>query len=255
MFSDYHVHSRFSFDSETPIEDNIAKALELNMKQICITDHHEFYWPNTAEDATIDVKEYFSSIMELKEKYKNKIDILTGVELGLAEGIGELCHNFIKDNPFDFVIGSCHLVEGGDPWHSEFWVGKDDRKVFETYFTEMLSILKNYHYMDTLGHLDFVTRYSPNRDANYSYFDYTDIIDSILRILIEKDIKLEINTNNISKGFSYPNPHTDIIKRYTELGGRYVTIGSDAHVASYIGSHFNVAEDIVRKYGLKVYTV
>lgn len=263
MFSDYHVHSSFSFDSEASVEENIKKAIELNMKQLCITDHHEFYWPNPKEDATIDIDTYFSTLSLLKEKYKNQIDLLIGVELGLTDskGLGlsydanKMCYDFIKKHSFDFVIGSCHLVEGRDPWHKEFWNGKDDRQVFEQYFTEMLSILKDFHFMDTLGHLDFVARYSPNGIKNYSYFDYSDLFDEILKILIENDIKLEINTNNILKGFDFPNPHPDIIKRYTELGGRYVTIGSDAHNTKHIGSNFKIAEDIVNKFNLKVYTV
>ena len=44
-------------------------------------------------------------------------------------------------------------------------------------------------------------------------------------MIIENDIKLEINTSNFSKGFDFPNPHTDIIRRYKELGGLYVTVG------------------------------
>ena len=66
-------------------------------------------------------------------------------------------------------------------------------------------------------------------------------------MIIENDIKLEINTSNFSKGFDFPNPHTDIIRRYKELGGLYVTVGSDAHKAQFVGSGFDLVEKIVEK--------
>ena len=91
-------------------------------------------------------------------------------------------------------------------------------------------------------------RYSPNKDANYCVFDYMDVIDEILKFIITHYIKLEINTAGLAKGLDFPNPHTDIIKRYTELGGKYVTIGSDAHKACDIGFGFNKIEDIVNRF-------
>ena len=107
--------------------------------------------------------------------------------------------------------------------------------------------------VNTLGHLDYIVRYSPNRDNNYSVADYIDVIDEILKMIIENDIKLEINTSNFSKGFDFPNPHTDIIRRYKELGGLYVTVGSDAHKAQFVGSGFDLVEKIVEKYKLKIF--
>ena len=102
--------------------------------------------------------------------------------------------------------------------------------------------------------MDYIVRYSPNKDSNYSVFDYQDIIDEILKLIINKNIKLEINTSNLAKGFHFTNPHTDIIKRYQELGGEYVTVGSDAHKAQNIGYGFDIAKEIIEKYDLKVYT-
>lgn len=151
-----------------------------------------------------------------------------------------------------------------DPYYAEFWEGKNDRDCFELYFKTLLDSLKFFigrntcttpHTVNTLGHLDYIVRYSPNKDNNYSVADYIDVIDEILKMIIENDIKLEINTSNFSKGFDFPNPHTDIIRRYKELGGLYVTVGSDAHKAQFIGSGFDLVEKIVEKYKLKVFTI
>ena len=142
-----------------------------------------------------------------------------------------------------------------DPYYTDFWKNRQDRDAFELYFKTLLEGLLEFSQIDTLGHLDYVVRYSPNRNSNYSPRDYQDVIDEILKFIIEKDIKLEINTSNLSKGFDFFNPHTDIIKRYKELGGKYVTLGSDAHKAEYIGYGFDKAYEIANSFDLKIFTL
>lgn len=171
------------------------------------------------------------------------------------KGTGTQCLELINASAFDFIIGSCHIVDNMDPYYTDFWKNRQDRDAFELYFKTLLEGLLEFSQIDTLGHLDYVVRYSPNRDSNYSPRDYQDVIDEILKFIIEKDIKLEINTSNLSKGFDFFNPHTDIIKRYKELGGKYVTLGSDAHKAEYIGYGFDKAYEIANYFDLKIFTL
>lgn len=253
MFSDYHIHSGFSFDSDETLDNIITKAISLGMKQVAITDHQDFNWPVSGESPSINMEEYTSAINHAKEKYSNQIQILKGIELGLMKGTKSQCQNLIYSNAFDFVIGSCHIVDDMDPYYSEFWKVRNDRDAFELYFKSLLEGLQMFDCIDTLGHMDYIVRYSPNKDSNYSVADYSDLIDEILKLIISKDIKLEINTANLAKGFAFPNPHTDIIKRYKELGGEYVTVGSDAHKACDIGYGFDKVKEIIDKYHLKIF--
>lgn len=255
MYSDYHVHSRFSFDSDESPDTIIKRASKLHMSQICFTDHQDYNWPVEGEAPLLDMEEYISTLAWLREKYSHSIQVLTGIELGLMKGNESLCSNLLNLYHFDFVIGSCHIVDGMDPYYSNFWGNRRDRDAFELYFNTLINALKTFNTIDTLGHLDYIVRYSPNKDKNYSFFDYQDIIDEILKFIIGRNIKLEINTSNLAKGFHFPNPHTDIIKRYRELGGEYVTVGSDAHKAEYIGFGFDTVEEIIRKLNLKVFTI
>ena len=255
MFSDYHVHSGFSFDSDETLDNIITKAISLGMKQIAITDHQDFNWPVPGESPSIPVADYFSAIDSAREKHAGQIHILKGIELGLMNGTKTQCQNLIASNAFDFVIGSCHIVDNMDPYYTEFWKERKDRAAFELYFHTLLDGLKMFDSIDTLGHMDYIVRYSPNKDTNYSAADYTDVIDEILNFIINKNIKLEINTANLAKGFTFPNPHTDIIKRYKELGGEYVTVGSDAHKACDIGYGFDKIREITDKYCLKIFTI
>lgn len=255
MYSDYHVHSRFSFDSDENPENIIKQAIKLNMKQICFTDHQDYNWPIDGETPLLNIEEYTSALSDLKEQYRDHIQVLTGIELGLMKGNESLCQELLLGNNFDYVIGSCHIVDGMDPYYSNFWKGRSDRDAFELYFKTLLDALKGFSNINTLGHLDYIVRYSPNKDSNYSVLDYKDVIDEILKFIINKEINLEINTSNFAKGFNYPNPHTGIIKRYKELGGESVAIGSDAHKAVNIGYGFDKVKEIVNEIGLNVFNL
>lgn len=255
MYSDYHVHSNFSFDCEEDFNHIISHALSLGMKQIAITDHQDYGWPVPGESPLIDFSKYDTTLTSLKKKYEGQIQILKGIELGLMKGTQSQCRNLFHSSMFDFVIGSCHIVDGMDPYYTKFWENRKDRDAFECYFYTLLEALKEFHQIDALGHLDYIVRYSPNKDSNYSCFDYSDIIDEILKFIIEHEIKLEINTANLRKGFTFPNPHTDIVKRYAELGGCLVTVGSDAHKASDIGYGFDSIKNMIDKYCLEIFEV
>ena len=95
----------------------------------------------------------------------------------------------------------------------------------------------------------------PNKDKFYSYETYKDIVDSILSYLIENEKGIEVNTAGLVKGLSNPNPCRDIIKRYRELGGDIITIGSDSHTPDTLGAHFDKAAEILTDCGFKYYCV
>ena len=253
MYSDYHVHSRFSFDSDEEPKIMIQKAISLGMKQICFTDHQDYNWPVKGETPLLNFKDYFGTLSSLKEQYSDSIEVLIGVELGLVEGTEDLCRKLVSEYPFDFIIGSCHVVDNMDPYYPDFWENRGSRKAMELYFQTLYRGLKAFHQIDALGHFDYIVRYNPDKSFHYNVLDYRDLIDTILELMISKDIKLEINTAGLANGYDFPNPHTDIIRRYRELGGMEVTIGSDAHKAPQIGYAFEKAAGLAHRFGLKIY--
>lgn len=108
---------------------------------------------------------------------------------------------------------------------------------------------------DVYGHIDYVVRYGPNKNANYSYQKYADIIDEILKALIIKGKGIEINTGGFKYGLGHPNPAEDIIKRYHELGGEIITIGADAHQPEHVAFDFEKVPSILKEAGFTHYTV
>ena len=82
-----------------------------------------------------------------------------------------------------------------------------------------------------------------------------DYIDEILSLLIEKDKALEINSAGLRKNLSTPNPDLFVIKRYKELGGSLITVGSDSHDSTNIAYGFNLVANLLLEAGFKHYNI
>lgn len=253
MIADCHLHSEFSFDSSTPVTAQIEKAISLGMKHMCFTDHMDMDFPKEGE-FFLETDAYVKKILEMKERYKDKIKICVGVELGLQTHLQQRLNDYIDQYPFDFVIGSMHLLHGEDPYYGAIFKRMGDEEAYREYFLETYKNLLAAPKIHTLGHLDYVVRYGKEKDKCYSYKKYADEIDAILQLLIEKGIALEVNTAGL-RMLGFTNPHQDIIKRYRELGGEMITIGSDGHLPEYLGYGFERLPEYLKACGFKYYIV
>ena len=265
---DCHIHSSFSSDSKTDPETQIQRAIELGMKGICFTDHIDREFPNEERSGLsfiFDLDEYFKELLPLKEKYADRLDIRTGVEIGLRNEeecrgrISGYYKEMLAAYPFDFVIGSTHCLEFTDPYYEEpYWTGKSVQEGFRTYFEAVLYNVNNYDF-DSLGHLDYLVRYVPkSKDwelGDYRVSDYLDILDEILKRLIETGRALEVNSAGLKYGLGFAHPKHEILKRYRELGGELITIGSDGHKPEHICYAFDEVADILKSLGFEHYAV
>ena len=256
MKADFHTHTDFSSDGEYSPEEIIEAAIEKGLKTICITDHHDIDFPKyiSATGFQLDFDAYFEKLKKLQEFYKEKIDIRIGVELGLQPHLSEECKAVVEKYPFDFVIGSIHIIDGKDPYYKEFFENITDEEGYRRTFEVTLETIQNVSSYDVLGHLDYVVRYGIHKDRDYSYAKYADLIDEILRLLIANGKGLEVNTGGWKNGLAFPNPHSDVVKRYKELGGEIITVGSDGHRPIHIGYDFHRIGAYLRECGFKFYT-
>lgn len=254
MLSDNHMHTYFSADSETMPEQMIKSAVNFGMESICITDHMDKDYYVDGIEWVYDLKEYFKELIELQEKYKEQICIRIGMECGMQVHLGDFYKEIIKDYPFDYIIGSVHNIGGKDPYYPEFFEGRSDKAAYRDMFQETIKNLQNFDEFDALGHLDYVVRYGKNKEKEYFYRDYADEIDEILRFLIVNGKGLEFNTAGWKYGLSFAHPHPDILKRYKELGGEIIVLGSDAHKPEHVGYDFQKAREYLCANGFKYCT-
>ena len=249
MFADIHLYSQYSFDSQELMENQVKRAVETGLPVMCFTDHIDWDFPIPEMIFDYDVDQYMEEIASLQERYSSRIRILKGVELGMQPQLGDRYRELLQKYPFDYAISSQHLVEKKDPYYPEIFEEYGDAGVFRKYFEETYENLQAFHDADTLGHLDYVVRYGQNGAGEYSFRRYGEIIDEILKLLIRHDIALEVNSAGIRKGLGFPNPHPDVIRRYRELGGKLITVGSDAHVSEDVGRDFPLLEQILKAAG------
>lgn len=259
IVSDYHLHTSFSGDSKAPMESMIEKGIELGLKHMCFTEHMDLdyvYAPGDPEAMfEVNTDSYLFDVIRYKEKYADKINLNFGIELGIQPHISRELAKYAKSYDFDFIIASSHLCNRKDPYYPSFYEGRDEEEAYREYFLSILDNLKAFSNFDVYGHLDYVVRYGPNKDANYSYDKYKDVLDKILLWLVDHEKGLEINTGGISYGLKELNPCTDILRRYKELGGEIITVGSDAHAPERIAQGFERAAEILTSCGFKYYTI
>lgn len=240
---DTHVHADFSVDAKLTIKEIIAYTQEENMG-IIITEHLDYSYPTNPLEFVFDPEEYFTKFSPYR-----KDKLLLGVELGLQY----VCHNdnrkVAKKYPFDMIIGSIHVASGMDVYDKKFYAGRTKKESYTDYLNNMLSCVKEYKEYDSLGHIDYICRYSPYTDTNLEINDDNqDIWRSIFMTLIHDEKALEVNTRRFSDKFAVERLRP-LYSLYKDLGGKLVTIGSDAHIKKNLAMNFSVAQDFINSFG------
>ena len=259
--ADCHMHSAFSADSEAPMETMILSAIDKGLDTICFTEHMDYdYPPQPGEpdslEFTVDMDAYVKKLFELKEKYCRHIEVLFGVEMGMMPYLGDRCRDFVKKYPFDFVIASTHLVNGRDPYYPKtYFDGISEEDGYRRYFETIIENMKAFTDFHTYGHIDYVVRYGPNQNKNYSYKKYRDILEPTLKYIIQSGKALEINTGGYKYGLGQPHPHLDVLQAFKSMGGELITIGADAHAPQHVAFDFARLESVLIDLDFKYYAV
>lgn len=249
IYYDYHMHCNFSGDSQTPMEDMIKKSIKLGLKEICFTDHVD-YDVITDPNIKIDYNKYFEDLNFYGKKYKEKITIKKGVEMGLQNQILDRCSNEIKVLDFDFVIASIHTINKLELFTGDFQKGKTQHQAYENYYKELLNIINLYDDYSVLGHLDLIKRYG-NYDTILQDDLFYDYLETILKKVIYSGKGIELNTSSFRYNLPDLTPSKNILKMYKDLGGEILTIGSDSHNPNQIAVKFDYIYDVIQNIGYK----
>lgn len=262
ILADCHMHSSFSTDSDSSMEDMIKEGIQKGLSTMCFTEHMDIDFPEVDDypDAPgkpfdLNTDSYLYELLRCKEKYKEQIRILFGVEIGMQPHLRRELAVYAKSHEFDYIIASQHLVDKMDPYYPVFWEHREEKAALKEYFETLYQDIKIFPNFDALGHLDYIIRYSATKDANYCFQDFQDCINPILQYLVDHEKALEINSGAIRHGLKDFNPGKEIIMQYKDLGGELITFGSDAHSPQYIATYFDRAADELKECGFKYYAV
>ena len=233
---DFHIHSSVSFDSDTPAIDIAKAAARAGLREICFTDHWDYLPHPTDKHDLFSLEEYSRAYDGLEVE---GLKIRRGVEIGLNDWNMPECRELLSKRNFDFVIGSVHYAGGTDPHYKEYWEGKSVETAYMLYLESELECLKLHDDFDVLGHITYVCK-SPNNPfhAPLHYSECREIADEILRLVIAKGKGIEINTSGVDRGVDLI-PSMDYVRRFRELGGEIITVGSDSHNDVRVGQYCN----------------
>lgn len=233
ILGDMHTHSRYSIDAKDSIESMCLSAINKGLKVLCITDHVD-HNPSDEGFNYFKVDEFILETDKLKKKFSNDLILLRGIEFSEPHIYMKELKN-LSTYDFDIILGSIHWISDEFVGQRELLESYPQEEVERRYYT-MVEQTVRYGNFDVMGHLDFPKRYYKNSKSSELY------INKILKLLIEKDIALEINTSTYRNGVNESMPSQSVVEKYIELGGRKLTVGSDSHSCADIGSDFSKVE-------------
>lgn len=250
---DYHVHTSFSADSEEPIESYLNRMAALGIDEFCVTEHmavnfHRGNW-------MVDLDAYGKKMAEVQEQgYAVKFGVEADVNCA-GEDVAELVGK-LSQCQFDFVLASSHCFEEADPFMEVFFMGKDPIDICRRYLTDWLVCLQRIDpkLFSCLAHVDYLAKgfgakYLPDGVFRYEYA--ADEMDALLRYAVSQGKCIEINTSSFQSLKGENPPALTWLRRYRELGGEYITLGSDAHNVGRFGENLELAAEAARKAGIR----
>lgn len=246
MYADYHLHSSFSDDSQTPMEDMVRRAIALGLDEICFTEHVDY---GVKTVLNCDYAAYLSGLSDMREKYRGQITIRAGIEFGVQlETIPEFTAAF-QSWPFDFVIYSCHQIGNKEFWRNEFQEGRTQEEYQTAYYAAIYDVMRQYKLYSVLGHLDMIKRYDPCGD--YPDEKILPLAEKIMRQAIADGKGIEVNTSTLRYGLPGTFPSRRLLELYHDLGGRILTIGSDSHDTAHLADLIPEVQGMLKEIGFR----
>lgn len=245
---DYHMHSYFSSDTNVEMKAMIESAIKKGFKQITFTDHIDYEYNSPEIQFDFDTVEYRKTIEAFREIYKDHIKINLGLEVGIQPHILDKCTALIKNTAPDFVIASLHNVEKKDLYLGEYYIGKTPEEALRYSFEELLEMLDRFQDFSVIGHIDIVKRYDEGVLALPKSI-FVEAVTPVLEKLIGMGKGIEVNTSGLRQGLGETLPSYEVLAKYRALGGKIITIGSDAHNPEDIGHSFIEVLEMLQSMG------
>lgn len=231
---DFHMHSRVSFDGHDTGLAMAQAAKAAGLKEICFTDHLDYDPLGKMGIMAFDTDTYDREYNGLEVP---GLTIRRGMEFGMTPDNLPQFEEALQRRPFDFVLGSVHFVNELDVYYADYWQDKTVFQAERRYLLATLDCVRAHDDFDVLAHLTYIGKARCHTGRRpVPYVEHREIIDEILRVLAAKDKGLEINTSGKDRCGEYL-PSRDMVRRFKELGGQIVTVGSDAHRADRVGQY------------------
>lgn len=252
MKVDYHIHTTDSIDARNTVDECCQAAVNNGLTEICFTNHHE--WEsveNKSFDFALSDEKWINHISAIKSariKYP-RLKIKFGVELGYYENKEEYLRELTKKYPFDFVLGSIHLVDNIQMGYHEQLSVSEEKKIelWKKYFTLVAKASKTKIF-DCISHFDFPKR----RLGPIKIAQCKNEMQKAINDMEKNGTGFELNMSGYFLTTKEQFPSIEILELLKNIPN--VTVGSDSHHAEHIGRGFEEGISILQKAGFKSIT-
>lgn len=250
---DSHTHSDTSWDAQHSITFLCETAVKKGILGIAITDHCEI---NEYADRDMDarIRQGYFEALKARAAFGNSLTLSYGIELGQITYDVPLARKVLSAKPYDFVLGSLHCIHGNEDFYYMDFKDRNPYALLEEYYKELYEVAK-LNLFDSLAHISYPIRYMNGKyhlGVDLSRMD--DWIDPILKTLVQNGKALEINTSGLRESVGETSPTLRYVRRFRELGGQFVTLGSDAHAAEDLGAGIPEAMQMACDAGFEYFT-
>jgi len=237
-----HVHTRHSCDSQATLAAYCDQAVKTGVDVLCFTDHVD-YNPNDIGLGFYNPEAFYDDFLRVKEAYRGKLTLLCGMEFAEPHRYpAELAR--LSALPYDYILGSIHF------WYRDMFpselvkAGVPAGVCYAHYWDAVLAAVQAGGF-DALAHMDFPKRYYGSLTIDH------DKLHEICHEMIKNRVCPEINTSTLRKSMADPMPGKDILAIYKSCGGRYVTVGSDAHSPEELAAGNARARELINYFGFE----
>ena len=251
LLADCHVHSRHSFDSSSTLDAICAAALAAGIRELCLTEHIEPHHRYLHCAVYPLFSDWLADIARAREAFPG-ITLLAGIEIGDNSPYRDEIYRTLDPLPLDFRLLSLHQIDNIDPFDAAFYEGRTRREAYTRYVEAKLESVLHFADYDAVAHLGYCGKFAPYppEERPLRWRDAPDHIDLMLRHIARHGRALEINTSGLRRIGSVI-PGWDIIRRFAELGGEFVTLGSDSHAPDTLCHRFDDARRAAVSAGIR----
>ncbi len=254
ILSDFHTHTSFCDGENTP-EEMVLAAIAKGIKTLGFSGHSHTPFDKDYCMSPEDILKYRDEVLRLKDKYKDKIEILLGIE-----------QDYYSDSScegYDYVIGSVHYLEKDGKYYS---VDLSEAALLEAaeafgginalicaYFETLSRIYEKTH-CNIIGHFDLIAKFNGDGKKLFSETDefYLREAEKAIKKLAPLNIPFEINVGAIHRGYrSIPYPAPEIMKIIKQNSGK-VLLSSDSHSTKTLCFEFEKWEKYAKKFGFEL---
>lgn len=241
---DYHHHTNHSFDSTASMVEVCKKAIENEIQEICFTEHFSVN-PLAPTYGHMVFEKYLNEIRFCQEQFNGQLIIKAGIELCEPHLLKDQYVEILQPLELDFILGSVHNLNNQK---LRLALKEDHPTAYERYFNELYHMISTAD-IDIIAHFDLMKRYAYKETGFYSFDEFREMIEQIVKKAIDRNIGMEINTSGLRTGLKQTLPSIEILQLYKEFGGEILTIGSDSHTVDDVGANLADAYALAKHCG------